>query len=339
LDKITGGMFGLGNIIPTTKYPPPFLKEPYVLLVNARSCLSYIIQIISPKIVWMPSFLCDVMLKAAKGSKVKFYEINYDLEIQSLDWISNINDDDLVVLIDYFGMPVDHDIVKEIKKRGAWIIEDASQALLSNYTREHSDFIIFSVRKFIGVPDGGILIINRDIKVPEINLKPPPVNWWLKTFNSVVLRREFDLHGGDRLWFKLFQEVDAEGPIGNYSMSELSENIIRYCYNYSRISKKRRNNYRYLYNILNEYCIFSEFHSEFVPLGFPIRLKNRDEVRKTLFDQQIYPAIHWDIKSLVPNKFKESHKLSNEIMTLPCDQRYSLNDMGRMGGIILDNGK
>ena len=71
-----------------------------------------------------------------------------------------------------------------------------------------------------------------------------------------------------------------------------------------------------------------------VPLGFPLRVLERDRVRDALFDQEIYPPVHWPLKGVVPRRFVESHRLSAEILTLPCDQRYCPDDMERMASIV-----
>jgi hypothetical protein len=64
-----------------------------------------------------------------------------------------------------------------------------------------------------------------------------------------------------------------------------------------------------------------------VPLGFPVRLKNRDQVQQNLFKHKIYPPVHWPIKDVVPETFIESHLLSDQILTLVCDQRYDFDEM------------
>jgi len=86
---------------------------------------------------------------------------------------------------------------------------------------------------------------------------------------------------------------------------------------------------------LSHVGIFPELPSQVVPLGFPIRLKNRDAVRQRLFNHDIYPPVHWLIQRIVPSEFRDSHRLAAEIMTLPCDQRYDSEDMHRMAQLIL----
>ncbi len=58
-------------------------------------------------------------------------------------------------------------------------------------------------------------------------------------------------------------------------------------------------------------------------------------VRQRLFEAEIYPPVHWPIAGIVPSRFVESHRLNQEIMTLPCDQRYTTQDMDRIADIIV----
>src|SRR5690606_30501079 len=133
-----------------------------------------------------------------------------------------------------------------------------------------------------------------------------------------------------RDWFSLFQENDRNGPIGAFAMSELSEMLLRRCFDYDAIAQRRRDNYAALQSSLAHLSLLGGLPPEVVPLGFPIRTSRRDELRQHLFDEQIYPPVHWRIKGVVPEAFVESHQLSDEIMTLPCDQRYGADDMHRM---------
>lgn len=45
------------------------------------------------------------------------------------------------------------------------------------------------------------------------------------------------------------------------------------------------------------------------------RYKEEGRFRQALFDHEIYPPVHWPIKGIVPEKFRDSHQLSDEIMT------------------------
>jgi dTDP-4-amino-4,6-dideoxygalactose transaminase len=277
------------------------------------------------------------MIKAVDElrTSVKFYEVDYDLSLSSSEWLDSVQPNDLVVLIDYFGFPSDPYWIKLAKERGARVLEDGCQALLSEEAGRFSDFVLFSPRKFVGVPDGGILVYNHEIACDAIKIETPPSAWWLKAFSASVLRRDFDLHGGNRRWFELFQETEDEGPIGPYAMSEFSRVLLQHGFDYSMIAEKRVENYELLANELREFALFPSLPSGVVPLGFPIRVKDRDRVRQVLFSHEIYPPVHWPIQGVVPEEFSDSHKLASEIMTLPCDQRYGEDDMMRMIAVVL----
>lgn len=337
--QIIGGMFGLGEVPSNSNgCTPPFLKGREIFLANGRCGIWLLIELLSPLQVWMPSYLCGGMLPAVDRSAadVRFYEVGYDLTLPSQEWLGDVRPGDLVVLIDYFGFPCDSSCATRAKEQGAWVLEDAAQALLTASVGRVSDFVVFSPRKFVGVPDGGILALDRKLEFPCVELSPPPAAWWLKAFYAGVLRREFDLYGGERYWFELFQETEPAGPIGVYAMSELTEMLLQHSFDYAAIARQRRDNYAFLAQELADVALFPNLAADVVPLGFPIRVRGRNKLRQALFDHQIYPAVHWPIQGVVPDRFGDSHKLADEIMTLPCDHRYGQQDMERMVGIILE---
>jgi dTDP-4-amino-4,6-dideoxygalactose transaminase len=121
-------------------------------------------------------------------------------------------------------------------------------------------------------------------------------------------------------------------------MSELSETLLETAFDYQTIAQTRRANYANLADKLADIALYKYLDDNTVPLGFPIKVHNRDEVRRALFDQQIYPPIHWEISDCIPGNFVTSHELSSHIMTIPCDQRYDLDDMARIADLIKKTG-
>ena len=329
-------MFGLPeSVIPKESIDTSqwmFLRESNLFLASARSGIMILIDILKPPNVWMPSYLCPTMLVGIDQKKTtrRFYEVDHDLRISFREWAEQIQVDDIVVFIDYFGFPLDPDIVHSMKERGAWILEDACQALLSKHVGQHSDFALFSLRKFIGVPDGGILVSNCDVKFESIDLEPAPASWWLKMLEASIGRREFDRSGEERRWFDLFREAEDSVPCARYTMSDLSKALLHTNFDYSCIAERRRDNYALLSQELSEMALFPTLPDDVVPLGFPIIHPQRNCIRERLFRKEIFPPVHWPIHEIVPDEFAESHRLAETIMTLPCDQRYSEDDMRGM---------
>lgn len=334
---IIGGMFGLSEFMDAQCTAPPFLRDRSAFLTNARSGIWLVIDRLSPGTVWMPSYLCPAMLfaPAVKGVGVRYFEIDDRLRVASSKWIEEIREGDLVIFIDYFGWPCDAECAERVRAKGGWVLEDACQALLSDRIGTHADFTLLSPHKFLGIPEGGILISHRpEIDFSEHELIPPPREWWLKAVSSLVLRREFDLHGGERRWYTLFQEAEAGTPTGNYSMSELSRALMMHGFDYGAIAERRVENYRILASRLGEIALFPKLPDGVVPIGFPVRLKDRDAIRQSLFRKEIYPPVHWTLRDVVPESFGRTHELANEIMTVPCDQRCDAQDMDRVADAI-----
>ena len=66
--KIIGGMFGLEETPNPDCSTPSFLNGRDILLANARSGISLAVELLSPSQVWMPSYLCRVMVEAVPES-------------------------------------------------------------------------------------------------------------------------------------------------------------------------------------------------------------------------------------------------------------------------------
>jgi dTDP-4-amino-4,6-dideoxygalactose transaminase len=331
--EIIGGMFGLMTAITDgCSTAPSFLSEKNIFFANATSALALLMRYLQPQQVWLPSYLCAALPIAARKaeSAIRFYPINYDLDWLSLAWLDDIRPGDVVVMIDYFGFPISSEHVGMVKTRGAWVIEDATQALLSDGAGECGDFAVFSPRKFVGVPDGGILVLNRPVDLTEMKLVPVPGRWWLNALNATILRRQFDVDGGSRHWFDLFREVESHALVGNFKMSELSQLLLTNCFDYDAIQRTRRANFDRLAANLPDIALFTARPPTAAPIAFPIRVRDRDRIRESLFAHHIYPPIHWALTGLVPEDFVESHRLSSEIMSLPCDHRYGEDDMERV---------
>jgi dTDP-4-amino-4,6-dideoxygalactose transaminase len=303
-------------------------------LATARSAFSLLHRTLKPRHVWLPSFLCGIILPAFNEPKteINFYALDEHLQIADDNWLSIVQEGDVVVFIDYFGFRLWDSWGKVARDRGAWIVEDACQALLNERFSEHAHYIIFSPRKFVGVPDGGVLLANGDVDLPEYPLDQAPSEWWHDALTACVRRADFDHGTGDeqRSWFNIFQKVEQSGPMAPTAMSELSAYILKHCINWAEITRRREENYCCLAGALGEFALFPELIDGVVPIGFPVRFANRNDVRTALFSSQIFPPVHWCLRGIVPENFTSSHLLAGQILTIPCDQRYRPKSIDRL---------
>ena len=101
------------------------------------------------------------------------------------------------------------------------------------------------------------------------------------------------------------------------------------------MAARRRENYRRLLERLRDIALLPSLPDGVVPVGFPVRVGDRDAIRQRLFDALIFPPVHWPIEAVVPERFTDSHRLAGEIMTIPCDQRYGPAEMDRIADVLV----
>jgi hypothetical protein len=336
--RVIGGVFGLEPLpsapVPPA-VPPPFARGPALWTVNGRSAIRVLCDGLRPGQAWLPSYLCEAVLAGVgDGTAVRFYEVGEDLGVVAGAWMDEIHADDLVVLIDYFGFPAPTDVAAAARAREACVLEDACQALLTEGLGGNADFLVFSPRKFVGVPDGGLLVPTGGRPLPPSDLAPPPPAWWQGALAAVEGRLDFDRGAPTRDWFPAFQAAEQDAPAGAYAASALTRSLLTTAVDWDRVAARRRTNWEVLADALDDIAVFPTLPAAVVPLGFPVRVSRRDQVRQALFAHEIYPAVHWPLGGVVPERFEASHRLAAEIMTLPCDQRCGPADMERMAALV-----
>jgi hypothetical protein len=338
--RLIGGLFGLAESradsvgAAPNRPSPAFLDGRVVLTVSARSAISLLLETVRPETVWLPSYLCATLLDvAASRARVSWYPIGADLRPAGLGWLDDLRSGDMVVAIDYFGFPAPAALLTAARDRGAFVVEDASQALLTAGAGAAADAVVFSPRKFVGVVDGGLLRVAAGAPLPRQPVASPPKEWWSIALEAATRRAQYDRGSCDRSWFDSFRRAEGAVPDGPYSMSRLSADLLT-AIDYTAVAKCRRSNYRRLLSRLPDQALLPNLADGVVPLGFPVRLRHRDRVRQALFSNEMFAPTHWPIETLVPARFRESLALASGILTLPCDQRCDEGDMDRMAAVV-----
>lgn len=341
--RIIGGMFALQEPVPRPAGSgvPPVLTGRHVALATARSAFRLLDRWHSPARIWLPAYLCDVVVDAVlpPQNRVRFYPVGRDLRLQNDAWLREVGEGDMVVFISYFGFNTWKPLGVRARDLGALVVEDACQALFAEPSGV-AHYSVYSPRKFVGVPDGGLLAVcDSGIQQQHTVFPASEDGWWLKAFLASQLRRDFDAGSDDRAWYRLFNETEPNAPLDPQEMSQLSLRLLNHCVRFDDVAEARRRNFRQLLESLGDYSIFKELPDGVVPLGFPITVRRRDEVRAHLFAHEIFPPVHWPVGRVVPSAFSESHELERVIMTLPCDQRCSSADMHRMTEVFLEGAR
>ena len=126
--------------------------------------------------VWLPGYFCNEALEPLRSLPLvmRFYPMQDDLspDWHVLEkWASSDSVPQIFVLVHYFGFP---NVIEEARSfcdqygNKMVLLEDASHVLFPYLSVGLGDVMIFSPRKLLAVPSGGILLIPKDL-APYVN--------------------------------------------------------------------------------------------------------------------------------------------------------------------------
>jgi len=246
----------------------------------------------------------------------------------------------------YYGFPTNtglSDVVKYFKNESTIIVEDVTHTLFSKYPRyEENDYYFASIRKWVGLPSGGF------IASPKRNIKKDNIKH-NETFASIrkealLLKASYIRSTNKELksqYLDLFSKGEniLNNDLKAYYIDSISKEIIN-TLDVKKIKEKRCKNFKILLEGLRdvEYIesVFKGLTDDTCPLFYPVYInKSRNEVQQKLKEKDIYCPIHWPIpKQIKYGQFKNAEKIYNKILSIPCDQRYGVEDMERIISVL-----
>lgn len=288
------------------EYYPNALK-----LNSGRNALRYILKAYNAQKIYLPLFICKSVIETIKKEDIliEFYRINKNFELKDS---VNLLDDEYLLYVNYFGTK---DIfIKDLIHKYENLIIDNSQAFFSP---PYTNPTFYSPRKFLGVPDGGYLIID---KILDIELQRE-----ISYDKSIHLLKRYDL--GSQKSYNLYQEVENHfSEIDMKKMSFFTEALLR-SINYQKIKLKRRENFLFLHNFLssiNEFDI--NLKDTIYPMKYPLLIQ-KSGLKEHLIKNKIYISTYWkEVLDQVDKKSTESYLVDN-LIPIPMDQRYNTDDM------------
>ena len=113
-------------------------------------------------------------------------------------------------------------------------------------------------------------------------------------------------------------------------MSLLTQNILR-AVDYEQVCRRRNENYQFLHQHLHKKNRLTLIAPD-GPYCYPFYTRNGRELKKKLAAEKIYVPTLWpDLPEGIAS-FEQD--LAENILPLPCDQRYTAQDMRRMAELI-----
>jgi perosamine synthetase len=316
--------------------------------------------------ILMPSYHCGVEVDAVLKAQVKvvFYNVGRDCVADIEDIKKKIGPQTkALVVIHYFGFPQPIEALKALcKDKGLLLIEDCAHSLFSAHKGVllglYGDIGVFSVRKSLAVPEGGVLVMNTPSKLnipatvypnafsvirkifelytnnmnTEPNLKYSILNYLL----FLPLRQIFrtvKLFMSKQTISQLVNDIEHfDVNLANIGISNLSKKVMEYSSS-DGITHKRRENYLYLDLMLRKMPgirpIFPVLPAGTCPLAYPVIVQDRDEMHEFFKQRGIFLYIFGKHlhDSLDSTSFTNSNYLSDSVICFPVHQDISKKNL------------
>ena len=295
-----------------------FIHDDGILLNSGRSALEYIILSYQPiERIWIPFYTCSVVIELIErlNITISYYNIDTDLDICT-DIM--VGEKDMLLYTNYFGIKDDY-VQTLIEKYGERLIVDCAQAWFTPISLKAN--YIYSPRKYVGIPDGGVAycLKNKKINVPS-DFSSDRCSHLLKRIDSDASEGYEDFRNNSR-------KISIAGL---KKMSALTHYLLQ-SINFDKVREIRWQNFTILHNFLKDYNNYTipSFNSFSCPMIYPF-WPSRKGLKEHLINRKIYVATYWPnvLESISNDKIE--YRLADEIVCLPIDQRYNREDMLRI---------
>ncbi len=327
-------------------------NERIIWFDTGRSAIRFLLDRLGNKIkrVLLPQYACESVLKLfmERGYKIIYYPVDRKFQLleQNFEQLIEIEKPQVVLVQSYFGFDTlykDRPFLKQLRRKGIIIIEDITHSLFSKCLQSCSDYMVGSLRKWCSIPDGGFLIRSSDIheKKEFIFLhKKENCDFLDLRLAAQMEKRKYFLRkencSTDKNIFIFFYEksenfLDKQNEY--YTMSEYTRERFA-SIDWQEIANQRKSNYCTLKDCLGNIdeikIIFSNIPYNVVPLYFPVFVDRnmRDSLRHSMREMNILLPVIWPRPSALNDSLTiEVEMIYDEILAIPCDQRYTEQTM------------
>lgn len=302
-----GGYFGLEGFFGAEYYSD-------LMGVNSgRNALLYVIKARGVKKLYIPRFLCDSVSELCKREGIEYEEYPVDRDFMPV-FTKELRRGEYLYIVNFYGQ-ISNETLCDLHKKHKNIIFDNVQAFFQRPVAGIDT--VYSCRKFFGVPDGGY--VSTDAVLEEalmIDISKDRMKHILGRFEESGSAYYGDFQNNDESFYEM--------PLR--AMSVLTRNILRGV-DYERVRQKRNDNYAVLESALGDRNGL-KLKTPDGPYCYPFYCENGMAVKKQLAQKKIYVATLWpnvlELNGTIEKNYAEN------ILPLPCDQRYGAEDMKRI---------
>ncbi len=302
----------IGGYIELDTYCLPMLHEGAIALNCGRNALSYLLRARNIRRLWIPKFICDSVTGVCEREQVPYLLYSIGLDLLPSQEIT-LGAEEWIYFVNYYSQ-FDNQFITEFVNKYKRVIVDNVQSYFQMPVPGVDT--LYTCRKYFGVADGAFLYTNSllDDELPTD-----------ESFN----RMNFLLGRLERTASEFYNEYVANNELFDHEpikkMSTLTRNLL-HGIDYENVKTTRLNNYCYLHKSLYNHnrLKLSVNPGTFM---YPFMIENGVALRKKLLEKKIYIPVLWPSVFDFCTENESEYILAMNVLPLPIDQRYSINDM------------
>lgn len=274
----------------------------------ARYALVDFLKQHQPEFFWVPWFVCDDLTDALVMHGVALKRYHLDDEMLPEKSLS-IGAKDFLLYVNYFGC-ADRQAGMVIERFGGMqVLLDYSQALFA--PAPECLATIYSPRKFLPLPDGGLLVTNLPMEPPEEQDQQS-----VERCQHLLVRAVEGAEAGYGHFVSAESSLDGQGVL---AMSQLTSKMMTTA---ADTRKQRQANYNYLHSQLAATNKLLPLAGGDSPLSYPFLVSEGASIRERLAKRRIYTPVYWQTKNAKQLNAVEKNWVEN-VVHLPIDPRLS----------------
>jgi len=306
--KEIGGYFGMEELLHHEYYPN------LIAVNDARSALLYIVKARNIRKLYLPVFNCDCVTDLCEREGIAYEQ--YPISPNFIPVFEGLpSEKEYVYVVNYYGQ-LSKETVLTLKEKYDNIILDNVQAFFE-LPLDGVD-TIYSCRKFFGVPDGGYAATDAWLDEPLTQ------DISMQRMRHILGRYEGKSASIYYADFKSMDDSLSKVPL--CAMSKLTHNLLG-AIDYENAQKQREENFAFLNERLKNRNRLS-IEMPRGPFAYPFYCEDGMEIKRKLAEQKIYIPTLWpnllDLEGTLEKDYAEN------ILPLPCDQRYGAEEMERV---------
>ena len=309
-----------------------------LLLADGRQCIIALIRQEKWGRLWVPEYYCHEVLETIRKQtsiEIVFYpdcpQLNDKEIVKKLPYSKG----DALLRMNYYGMR-NHRSEADIPVP---VIEDHTHDLYGRWAlNSDADWCIASLRKVLPIPEGGMIWspkghrLTMKLENSEDNQRIAVVRWEAMKIKSDYLNGALP----DKEAFRK-RYVETEKWFDTAKLSMIDKMSMEYIngFNFDSWHGAKRCNWQLLCSLLSDKLQILQPEDESCTMFSLVVLSRsqdqRDTLRHSLIEKDVYPAILWDMPKWASEKARD---FSDRMLSIHCDGRYTDDDIKKLAGIV-----